>query len=369
MERGWKRMTEREVVIIGGGPAGLSAAIEAAKRGAKVLVCDENKRPGGQLFKQIHKFFGSKAHNAGVRGIDIAKKLLKETQDSGVEVWLDSPVYGIFKDHTLAVLHDGATEVIRAKKILISTGGGENALRFPGWTLPGVMGAGAAQTMVNVNRVLPGKRILMVGSGNVGVIVAYQLMQAGAQVVGIVEGMDHVGAYGVHAAKLRRAGVPFFLSHTIVRAEGEDKVERAVIGEFKDGKVVPGTEMGVDVDVICMAVGMHPMTELEWMAGVHQEFIPAMGGWMPMHDDNMETNLDGIYVAGDTAGVEEANTAMDEGRLVGTAIAESLGYLGKDEAQSAKDEIRKRLVALRQGPFGERRLKAKEAIMQKGAVR
>lgn len=94
-----------------------------------------------------------------------------------------------------------------------------------------------------------------------------------------------------------------------------------------------------------------------------------MGGWMPMHDDNMETNLDGIYVAGDTAGVEEANTAMDEGRLVGTAIAESLGYLGKDEAQSAKDEIRKRLVALRQGPFGERRLKAKEAIMQKGAVR
>lgn len=362
-------MIQREVVVIGGGPAGLSAAIEAARAGASVLVCDENKRPGGQLFKQIHKFFGSKAHNAGIRGIDIAKRLLKDTEDNGVEVWLDSPVIGVFKNKQVAVLHDGTTEVIQADRILISTGGGENALRFPGWTMPGVMGAGAAQTMANVNRVLPGRRILMVGSGNVGVIVAYQLMQAGAQVVGIVEGMDHVGAYGVHAAKLRRAGIPLFLSHTIVRVEGNEKVERAVIGEFKNGKVVPGTETAVDVDAVCLAVGMHPMTELAWMAGVHHEFIGPLGGWMPMHDEDMETNLDGIYVAGDTAGVEEANTAMDEGRLAGTAIAESLGYLPADKAKTAKEEIRARLVSLRQGPFGERRLKAKEEIMQKGAVR
>lgn len=362
-------MIKREVVIIGGGPAGLSAAIEAARAGASVLVCDENKRPGGQLFKQIHKFFGSKAHNAGIRGIDIAKRLLKDTEDNGVEVWLDSPVIGVFKNKQVAVLHNGATEVVQAERILISTGGGENALRFPGWTLPGVMGAGAAQTMANVNRVLPGRRILMVGSGNVGVIVAYQLMQAGAQIVGIVEGMDHVGAYGVHAAKMRRAGIPIFLSHTIVRVEGDEKVERAVIGEFKDGKVVPGTETAVDVDAVCLAVGMHPMTELAWMAGVHHEFIGALGGWMPIHDEKMETNLEGIYVAGDTAGVEEANTAMDEGRLAGTAIAESLGYLPAEKAETAEKEIRARLASLRQGPFGERRLKAKDEIMQRGAVR
>ena len=209
----------------------------------------------------------------------------------------------------------------------------------------------------------------MVGSGNVGVIVAYQLMQAGAQVVGIVEGMDHIGAYGVHAAKIRRAGVPFFLSHTIVRTEGDEKVERAVIGQFKDGKVVPGTELAVDVDVVCIAVGLHPMTELAWMAGVHHEFIPELGGWMPMHDENMETDLDGVYVAGDTAGVEEANTAMDEGRLAGVAIAQSLGHIADSEAEERKAAIRDRLVALRQGPFGERRLKAKERVMEKGAVR
>ena len=200
----------REIVIIGGGPAGLSAAIEAAELGAEVLVIDENNRPGGQLFKQIHKFFGSKAHNAGVRGMDIGRYLLEETQRLNVEVWLGNPAVGVFAGGKVAVLRGGVTETITAQKILVCTGAVENAVHFPGWTLPGVMGAGAAQTMVNINRVLPGRRVLMVGSGNVGVIVSYQLMQAGAEVVGILEGMPRIGAYGVHAAKIRRAGVPFF---------------------------------------------------------------------------------------------------------------------------------------------------------------
>ena len=358
---------KKEVVIIGGGPAGLAASIEAAKGGAQVLVIDENKRPGGQLFKQIHKFFGSKAHNAGIRGIDIGKRLLEETQECGVEVWLDSAVIGIFEGKRVAVLREGKTVTVEAENIIICTGGAENPLRFPGWTLPGVMGAGAAQTMINVNRVLPGKRVLMVGSGNVGVIVAYQLLQAGADVVGIVEGMPKICAYGVHAAKLRRAGVPFFLSHTIAEAKGNGKVEKAVIAKFENGKIVKGTELETDVDVICSAVGLRPLTELASMAGVHQEFIPEMGGWMPIHDENMETSVKGIYVAGDTAGVEEANTAMDEGRLAGTAVAQALGYLPEEEAESRKQEIRERLNALRQGPFGERRMKAKQRIIEKGA--
>ncbi len=359
-------MTKREVVVVGGGPAGLAAAIEAARLGAKVLVIDENKRPGGQLFKQIHKFFGSRAHNAGIRGIDIGKQLLKDTEEAGVEVWLDSAVVGVFSDNRVAVLRNQVTEIVQAEKILLCTGGSENALRFPGWTLPGVMGAGAAQTMINVNRVLPGKRILMVGSGNVGVIVAYQLMQAGAQVVGIVEGMPKIGAYGVHAAKVRRAGVPFFLGHTIVQAIGDDRVRQAIIGEFKDGQIVPNSEKIVDVDVICMAVGLRPLTELAWMAGVKHDFIPELGGWMPLHDENMESSVKGIYVAGDIAGVEEANTAMDEGRLAGVAIAQSLGCTSDEVAEAKKAEIRDRLTALRQGPFGERRLAAKQRIVEKG---
>ncbi len=359
-------MIEKEVVIIGGGPAGLAAAIETARAGAETLVIDENRRPGGQLFKQIHKFFGSKAHNAGIRGVDIGKQLLADTEEAGVEVWLDSAAIGLFPDMRVAVLRGGTTEVVKAKKILVSTGASENAINFEGWNLPGVMGAGAAQTMINVNRVLPGQRVLMVGSGNVGVIVAYQLMQAGAEVVGIVEGAPKIGAYGVHAAKVRRAGVPFLLEHTVVQARGAERVEKAVVAKLDNWQPIPGSEREVDVDVICVAAGLRPMTELAWMCDVKHIFVPELGGWMPWHNENMESSVPGIYVAGDTAGVEEANTAMDEGRLAGVLMAHALGHLSDEEAKKQADVIRERLTALRQGPFGERRLKAKQRVVEGG---
>lgn len=360
---------KRDVVIIGGGPAGLAAAIEAAKSGAGVLLIDENRRPGGQLLKQIHKFFGSKEHSAGIRGVDIGKSLLADAERLGVEVWLNSAAIGLFKGGGVAVLRDGKTVIVNGKRILVATGASENAVNFSGWTLPGVMGAGAAQTMINVNRVLPGKKLLMVGSGNVGVIVSYQLLQAGAEVAGIVEAMPRIGAYGVHAAKIRRAGVPFYLGHTIISAEGDGQVERATIAALdKDMKAIPGTEKTLDVDAVCLAAGLRPLTELVWMLGVKHDFIPELGGFMPLHDNNMETNIPGIYVAGDTAGVEEANTAMDEGRLAGIAMAESLGLIKSDEAKIAKDEIIGRLYSLRLGPFGERRLNAKARVVESAAA-
>ena len=143
----------RQVAIVGGGPAGLAAAIEAAHAGAKVLLIDENARPGGQLFKQIHKFFGSKAHNAGIRGVDIGQKLLQQTAEAGVEVWLSSTVIGLHEGNNLAVVRTIGEEkkicTVHAERILICTGGQENAINFEGWTLPGVMGAGCAQTMIN----------------------------------------------------------------------------------------------------------------------------------------------------------------------------------------------------------------------------
>lgn len=357
-------MIEREVVICGGGPAGLAASIELAKTGAKVLLIDENRRPGGQLFKQIHKFFGSREHNAGIRGMDIGKMLLSQNQELGVEVWLSSAVIGVFSDKRVAVLRNGGTEVVKAQRILICTGGAENSLSFDGWTLPGVMGAGAAQTMINVNRVLPGNRVLMIGSGNVGVIVTYQLMQAGAQVVGIVEAAPKIGAYGVHAAKVRRAGVPFYLGHTIIRAEGKEKVERAVVAQLDNWNPVPGTEKAFEVDVVCIAAGLRPTSDLAKMCGVRHIFVPELGGWMPEHNDEMETNVSGVYVAGDTAGVEEASTAMDEGRLAGVMMAYSLGYLTESEMKEKKAEISGRLSALRLGPFGERRMNAKRRIIE-----
>lgn len=355
---------ETEIAIVGAGAAGLTAAIEARSEGAQVVLVDENLKPGGQLFKQLHKFFGSKAHRAGVRGFNIGTQLLDESADSGAEVLLDTVAWGVFEDDNLAVQRNGRSELIHFKKLILALGAVENALTFPGWTLPGVMGAGAAQTLVNVQRVLPGKKVLMVGAGNVGLIVTYQLLQAGADVVAIVEGLPRIGGYGVHASKVRRAGVPILTGHTILRADGVDNVSSATIAKLDEKwKPIPGTEQVLDVDTICLAVGLTPMAELAWMAGCDFVYVPSLGGHMPLHNENMETTVPGIYVAGDIAGIEEASTAMEEGRLAGLAAAESLGYKS-ETTEERKAGARKVLDQLRSGPFGEGRLAAKQKVLK-----
>lgn len=358
------KVIKTDVAVIGAGSAGLCAAIQAAKKGAKVMLFDENSLPGGQLFKQIHKFFGSREHRAGTRGFVIGNELLEEVKNYGVNVMLDTVVYGIFDNFTLGVVNKDQHFALLAKRIIIATGAQENYVVFPGSTLPGVMGAGAAQTMINVNRVLPGKKILMVGSGNVGLIVSYQLLQAGAEVVAVVEAMPQIGGYGVHASKIRRAGVPIYVSHTIEKAHGDKEVQGVrIVGLDKDMKAVCGTEKELEVDTICLAVGLNPMTELAWMLGCEFQFIPALGGHIPLHNEDMETTISGIYVAGDITGVEEASSAMEEGNLAGIAAAESLGYVSAPEASELKNLYRDRLKALRTGPFGEKRRVYKEQLI------
>jgi NADPH-dependent 2,4-dienoyl-CoA reductase/sulfur reductase-like enzyme len=363
-------MIKKEVVVVGGGPSGLSAAIEASKRGVKVLVIDANEKAGGQLFKQIHKFFGSRAHRAGVRGIDIGAELLKKAEESGVEIWLNSVVVGLFDEKQLAVEtgsddEEKYTQIIEADKIVIACGASENVVRFKGWTLPGVMGAGAAQTMINSNRVLPGKKILMVGSGNVGLIVSYQLMQAAVDVVALVEAAPNIGGYVVHASKITRAGVPIFTRHTVLEARGSGRVEEAVICGVDDKwQPVPGTEKIFEVDTIAIAAGLKPLVELALMHDCKTKFDPILGGWVPLHDENMESTSRGIYVVGDVTGVEEANTALEEGRLAGVAIAEALGKIPVQEASKEKTAIWERLGGLRSGPHGEARQMAKERQMK-----
>ena len=355
-------MTACELLIVGAGPAGLSAALAAADAGLRAVVIDENLRPGGQLFKQIHKFFGSREHRAGTRGFRIGEDLLREAREKGVDVRLGYPVYGVFPGGRAIVgTPDGARE-LQAKKIILASGAVENSLYFEGSDLPGVMTAGAAQTMANLHRVLPGRRVLMAGSGNVGLIVAYQLLQAGAEVAALVEAAPRIGGYMVHANKLLRAGVPILTGHTVLRAFGNGRVEGAQIVRLENGAPVPGTEQALEVDAVLMAVGLTPMAELAKLAGCALANVPALGGAVPLHDEDMRTTNGDVYVAGDITGVEEASTAMEEGRLAGTAAAQALGYLGEAEAEARKQEIRRRMDALRSGEFGDRRREAKRAI-------
>ena len=359
-----------DILIIGAGPAGLSAAIEAAKYGAEVLVVDENSKPGGQLFKQIHKFFGSRRHKAGVRGIDIGTELLEEVEKLGVEVMLDTVAYGIYpNDEGVALAVNGEKGmIVHPKKVIMATGASENPLAFPGWTLPGVVGAGAIQTMINVHRVPVGSKVLMIGSGNVGLIVTYQLLQSGADVAGIVEAAPTVGGYGVHSAKVRRAGVPMYTGHTVLKAvpnEDLSGVKGAIIAEV-DEKFQPikGTEQFIECDTIGIAVGLTPDIGLPSMADVTFLNAGRLGAPVPMHDRDMMTTKDGIYVAGDSAGVEEASSAIEEGKLAGIAAAAALGKIDEETAREAKANVWNSLNQLRTGPFGSGRAEAKEEIIR-----
>lgn len=160
--------------------------------------------------------------------------------------------------------------------------------------LPGIYGAGAVQTLMNVAGVKPAEKVLMVGAGNIGLIVSYQLLQAGVEVAGIVEAAPRIGGYLVHASKIRRAGVPILTGHTVKEAYGKDKLEGVIVCKLDEKfQQIPGTEQDIPCDTLCLAVGLTPLTELCWQAGCEMAFIRELSGHVPLVDENLETTVPG----------------------------------------------------------------------------
>ncbi len=340
-----------EILVIGAGPAGLMAAIHAAEAGAQVLLVERADRLGGQLIKQTHKFFGSKAEYAGERGIEIAEKLIASSQESpGITTWKNATVLGIYPDGVVTISYNDEFCTVKPKKMIVATGASEKTMAFPNNDLPGIYGAGAVQTLMNVYGVLPGKRLLMVGAGNIGVIVAYQLLQAGVEVAGIVEAAPQVGGYRVHAAKLQRHGVPIYTSHSIKSAHGQSCLEGVTICKLDEKwQPIEGSDQYIPVDGLCLAVGLSPLTELLWQAGCEMKYAGELGGYVPLRDANLKTTHADIYVAGDVSGVEEASAAMVEGKIAGIYVASIIGHK-RDSFTKDFQEAKGQLNALRSGP-------------------
>lgn len=345
-----------KALIVGAGPAGLTGAIAIAETlgsGKDILIVDEGIEPGGQLPKQTHKFFGHEGFFAATRGFQIGEKLVKKVNELGIKIKLQTTLTGIYEDGV--VLYDRVNNIVEhyeADYILLATGATERFLSFKNNMLPGIYGAGAVQTLMNQYKVLPGETFLIVGAGNIGLIVAYQLVQAGAKVKAIVEASPKVGGYLVHANKIKRLGVPILLEHTIVEAIGKERVEGVVVAKVdKNFQVIKGTEKEFTVDTICLAVGLQPNIELAAQAGVKIEYIQELGGYVPYRDENMKTNVDNIYIAGDLSGIEEATTAMIEGYIAGYNIAYKL--TGKDVSEKIL-KMKQELSEFRKGPFSEK---------------
>jgi sarcosine oxidase subunit alpha len=347
-------MIEKELIVIGAGPAGLAAARCAAEAGSQVLLIDRNPVVGGQLIKQTHKFFGSEQQFAKTRGFNIAKKLVDDVNAFAdhVEILTDATAVGLYPDRVVTVLHNDQYLKFHFRALILATGAGERMLAFENNDLPGVYGAGAVQTLMNLYGVLPGENIVMVGSGNIGLIVSYQLMQAGVHVVALLEAAPTIGGYKVHAAKLKRLGVDILTQTTIRRAIGTDRLEGVETIRLDDAwQMVPGTEKRIDVDAVCIAVGLSPLYQLLGMIGAKLKYIPELGGMVPIVDSLNETSFEGVFAAGDVSGIEEASSAIVEGYLAGLAAARKTGHEIKDFDQKIA-LYQAQLKVLRSGPFG-----------------
>ena len=312
---------ETEVLIVGAGPSGLSAANVLAEYGVNIILVDDKDRLGGKLVLQTHKFFGSqKEVHAGKRGIEIAEimgNLVKERPE--IQIWLNSTAIAVFSDGIVGILKNNREyTLIKPSKLFIATGAREKMLVFPGCTLPGVFGAGAFQTLVNRDLVKPSERIFIIGGGNVGLIAGYHAIQAGIDVVGLVEALPRCGGYKVHEDKLRRLGIPIYTSYTILSANGDGRVDSLTIGKLdKNWKLIPGTEKSFECDTILIAVGLEPVDEF----------------YQKANDFGIR-----CWVAGDAQEIAEASAAIFTGKLEAIKMLESMNIETQEDINELKSQ-------------------------------
>jgi NADPH-dependent 2,4-dienoyl-CoA reductase/sulfur reductase-like enzyme len=248
-----------EVLIVGGGPAGLSAAIELGKLGIDTLILDDKQKLGGKLLLQTHKFFGSvEDSHAGTRGFEIARMLEEDVRKlSSVDVWLNTTAWASSRWHCWGGKGEDLRENKPGKTLVLQAQGKRSFFRET--RCRGLQRR--SSNLVNRDLVKLGKG-LIVGGGNVGLIAGYHAIQAGIEVAALVEALPHVGGYKVHEDKLKRLGVPFYTSHTVVSASGHERVESVTIAKLDEKwKVIPGTHKTFDVDTVLIAVGLAEVNE------------------------------------------------------------------------------------------------------------
>jgi len=368
-----------DLVIVGAGPAGLAAAAEAARHNANVVVVDEAPRPGGRLPSQIHREprTAGRSPNSWSNGAAKAETLANEAQHAGARILCGASVWGIFPDWYVGTAPTDSSRPasecpagFETRAVLVATGAGQNPLILPGWTLPGVITAGAAQTMINVHRVLPGHQAVVIGIDPLGLAVAQLLAAVGAQVAGVflppanglqagpatpkaaIQALAEFSAYApgflmTLAAKagrymstlaaacfpqggLKIDGFPLMLRQAALSISGTQKAESVEIAALSPaGQLKSGAVFQLQTDIVVTSCGLSPLVELTQLAGCPLHYIAEMGGWVPLHSDRFETPLPGLFIAGSISGVEGAAVAEIQGRIAGLTAVDYLKLAGR----------------------------------------
>ncbi len=355
-------MTETEIVVVGAGPAGLTAAVTAAQASVKVTLMEQRDRVGGRMGLQSERLQGPPTIFRRATGFQLCDNLLKRAQEAGVALMLGTRVPALSSQRVLSFTQSGVEGSLKPRAVILATGSYPESVTFPGCDLPGVMAADDAQEALNRKGVLPGDRVLMLGSDNDGLLISQNLMRAGSRIEAVVEWRSVVIGRKFNAAPLRRAGTAIYTSSTVVEARGEKKVTSVVIARVdSNGAPVPGTEMELRVDALCVAASRTAVSDLASMAGCPLVYEEVLGGLVAVHNSDMATPVPGIYVCGDAVGVENGAISLQEGCLAALAALRALGYSHPKE-RSLEMTCRRRLWYLHWGHWGGLRREAQARL-------
>jgi len=335
------------LVVVGAGPAGVAAAIEAARAGVEVVLIDEHPVDNDMMAMDVPLCFGQRM-DGSVRNRALMLERVVETNpelasahEAGVDVQLGTYVWGAFVNGAavqalpvpmLGLADDRRSWLLGYDRLIVAAGARDVLLGFPGWERAGTLGAGGATALLSRYRALAARRLVVLGSGALGLHTAGLALEHGVEVAGVVEVDTQVRGDAATAKALAARGVPFFTSHTVKAARGRTgEIESVlIVGVTRDGTPVAGSEREIACDAVCWAIGMVPSVELLHLVGARLRFVSSLGGFVPDVDARMRTSAPTVFAAGDCVGFHEGTLAEPEmaraqGRQAGRAAAESLG--------------------------------------------
>ena len=359
--------TSYDLIVLGAGPAGISAALGASRQGVRTLLIDGSAQPGGQVYRAVPGEFRLAAADRLGDDFMHGQRLRQALAESAVEVRLEHQVWNVTPGFLVQAAGPQGLFQARSRALIAATGTVERIYPFPGWTLPGVIGLAGATILLKSQQMLPGRRTLVCGVGPLLYAVAAAIVKAGAEVAAVVDAASEIewasrlprlgtrpdllarGAGWTWA--LRRAGVRVMHRAKVIEARGTDAVTEAVVAPV-DGEGrqrAGGRRTSFAADSIAVGHGLVPDTAVSRLLRARQEYRAEQGGWIAASDDDGLTSIPGFYVAGDGAGIAGAAAAEDSGSLAGLAAARDLGRL--DARQHLEMAAAARRALKRTAPF------------------